>query len=416
MTAERQTGKPEISAQKRSIKLAPALGDWTTYKPPQILVKKVKTGLYGFDRLSKKELTATLFIHYRFVQQLLKKLKVDLGMAVELFQTQVEQNTYLSFLRGLSGPVVQCRVTAENLAEPILLFIEQTNANTIINYALGSVDLEPISRGLTEAEKITLKTALDEYLPLLNASFNQTLGNLQLTIISSPDVIMDPTINPNSTLAAFSADISLADNAAAKITIAYPGGTLKNLLNAYEQIEDSRPLDFARLSAKLLAKIFVPIKAILGETTLTTNELQNFESGDVISLDVSTAEPVSLAIGEEVKLSCQPGLKNKKLAARLLLNRDGAGTEVPPPTTTSTETPAPTHDQTPAPVSGTEAPMAEAVPVDNLADIDTTLDEGFNDASFSEENFDEDILDEDTNAGQDFSTELPEDKLPENGL
>ncbi|MFA4843958.1 MAG: hypothetical protein WC632_03280, partial [Candidatus Margulisiibacteriota bacterium] len=62
---ERSTTKPEIASQKKVVKLPPAIGDWTTYRAPKILVKKVKTGLYGFDRLSKEELKHLLRIHYR---------------------------------------------------------------------------------------------------------------------------------------------------------------------------------------------------------------------------------------------------------------------------------------------------------------------------------------------------------------
>src|SRR3989338_4437024 len=103
--AERTLTKPEIAAQKRVIKLPPAIGDWTTYRPPKVLVKKIKTGLYGFDRLSKDELNQVLLIHYRFIHGFLKGLKVDLGMGAELSSCQVEQTTYLNFLRTMAGPL-----------------------------------------------------------------------------------------------------------------------------------------------------------------------------------------------------------------------------------------------------------------------------------------------------------------------
>jgi len=203
MALERQTSKPEIAAQKKTIKLAPAIGDWTTYKPPKVLVKKVKTGLYGFDRLSKEELNQVLLIHYRFLQDLLKRFRIDLGLAVELFTVQAQQTTYLNFLRGLMGPMVQLKIEVAGLHDPILLLLDISLANSIINYALGSIDLEPVNRSLTEAEQITLVTALKEYLPSFGQAFEHTITNLKLSYISSPDVIIDPTINPDSTLAGF---------------------------------------------------------------------------------------------------------------------------------------------------------------------------------------------------------------------
>ncbi|MBI5399458.1 FliM/FliN family flagellar motor switch protein [Candidatus Saganbacteria bacterium] len=407
MTTEKQTGKPEIGAQKRVIKLAPALGDWTTYKPPRILVKKVKSGLYGFDRLSKKELTLALTIHYRFIQQLLKRFKADLDLAVELSQTQMEQTTYLSFFRPLTGSFVQCRLNVPDFSEPIFFFLEQSNANAIINYALGSIDLEPINRALTEAEKITLTTALNEYLPLLNEAFNQTLNGVNLNIISSPDVIMDPTVSHTSTLAAFSADISLADNPPAKLIIAYPGYTLKKLLAAHQETEDNKSLDFSRLPAKLQAAITVSVSAILGETTLTATELQQFEVGDVVTLEADTSEPITATVGEDFKLFCQPGLKNKKLAARVVGLQETTDIELPPPLPPE-PLPQPPAEQEAAANPTTEMPAAE-MPEPNPETEEEQFEDKF------DENFDEDILDEDF-LTEEQTAEIPEDKQPGSAL
>src|SRR3989338_1452251 len=140
--------KPEIASQKRGIKLPPAIGDWTTYRPPKILVKKVKSGLYGFDRLSKTEVNQALLIHYKFVQDLLRRLKIDLGLAVEFLSCQIEQTTYLNFLRTLNEPTAQGKLSIGGLHEAIQLFFDLNLSNSIINHALGSRDLEPLNRGL----------------------------------------------------------------------------------------------------------------------------------------------------------------------------------------------------------------------------------------------------------------------------
>ncbi|OGC09424.1 hypothetical protein A3F86_03510, partial [candidate division WOR-1 bacterium RIFCSPLOWO2_12_FULL_45_9] len=288
---EQQTSKPEIASQKRAIKFAPAIGDWTTYKPPKVLVKKVKSGLYGFDRLSKEELNRFLFIHYCFTQELLKRFKRDLGMAEELFAVQVEQTTYLNFLRTLIGPVVQCKISVPDLHEPILLFLDIALANSIINYALGSVDLDPINRSLTEAEKTALTTTLSEYLPSLSLAFDGALANLSLTITGSPDVVIDQTINPTSTMAIYSAEISLADNPPARLFIVYPGHALTNLLTKFKEKETAKPLDFSRFPATLLSKVMVNTIATLGETSLTMNNINELAVGDVVSLETDITSP-----------------------------------------------------------------------------------------------------------------------------
>ncbi|MBU0672781.1 MAG: FliM/FliN family flagellar motor switch protein, partial [Candidatus Margulisbacteria bacterium] len=331
MALERQASKPEIASQKREIKLSPAIGDWTTYKPPKILVKKIKTGLYGFDRLSKDELNQVLFIHYRFVQDLLKRFKIDLGLAIEFFSVQVEQTTNLNFLRRLTGPVVQCKIKINGLHEPIFFFLELPLANSIINYSLGSIDLEPINRALTEAEINTLEATLSQYLPLFGAAFEHAITDITIAVVSSPDVTMDTTINPTSTLVSFNAELSLADNPPGKIIVAYPGSSLKGLLTKFKQIEQNKVLDFSRLPASLLSKITSPVCAQLGETNLTTNELRQFEVGDVVSLETTISSPLALSVGKELKLLCQAGIKNKKAATRIVGLRESTEIELPPP-------------------------------------------------------------------------------------
>lgn len=410
MALERQISKPEIAAQKISIKLAPAIGDWTTYHPPKVLVKKVKTGLYGFDRLSKKELNQILLIHYRFIQDLSKRLKIDLGMAVELFTVQVEQTTYLNFLRTLMGRMVQCKIKVAGLHDPIFLFLELSLANSIINYALGSVDLEPINRGFTEAEKTTLITALTEYLPALSNAFANAVKDLSLSVVSSPDVIIDSTISPASTFVSFAAEIALADNPSGKIFFSYTGTALKKILEKFQQKDRSKPLDFSRLPATLLSTITSPFSARLGETTLTTDELYQFEIGDVVSLDTTINSPIPAAIGEALKLSCQPGIKDKKASIRLIGLQDAAEVELPPPELTTDkvimELPKEEIKEEPAGAALIEeAQPQEKTPLE-------TKEESLPEDDFDTELSDEDFLEEE----EDLSEEFPEDKFPEDEL
>ena len=231
--AERPLTKPEIASQKRVIKLAPAIGDWTTYRPPRVLVKKVKTGLYGFDRLSKEELNRVLLIHYRFVQDLLKSLAIDLGVGVELFSCQVEQTTYLNFLRTITGQVVQGSLSLPEIHEKIQVFFDLSVANSIINHALGSHDLEALNRGLTEAENSIFTNTVTEYLPGYTLAFENIFAEPTFSMVSSPDATPDPSVSPSSTFVAFSAEVTINDSPPEKIIFGYTGGMLKKLIESF---------------------------------------------------------------------------------------------------------------------------------------------------------------------------------------
>ncbi|MFA6548385.1 MAG: FliM/FliN family flagellar motor switch protein [Candidatus Margulisiibacteriota bacterium] len=401
MALERQPSKSEIGSQKKVIQLPRALGDWTNYKAPDVQIRKVRSGLYGFDRLSKEDLNLLLLIHYRFIQHLFSDLKVDLRLAIEILSLQVEQTTYLTFLRTLSGPMVQCKIQLPETHESILLFIDLPLANTIINYSLGSVDIEDINRGLTEAEQTVLTTSLSKFMPALRSIYENVIGEPTLSIVSSPDVIIDPTINTDSTFASFSATVSLADNPPGKIQVGYVGNYLKNILARYRKAEESRPLDFSRLPASLLAKVKNRLTVTLGETQLMTGELSSLEVGDVVLLENPIDAPLPASIGKTLTLPAQPGNRNKKSAVRLVGLKGSADIELPPPEVSSpsapTPVPAPTPISTPAP-----NPALSPLPKEEIKEEEDLLGE-------------EDLLDEDLGE-EEFEEEFPEDEFPEDKL
>jgi flagellar motor switch protein FliM len=322
--------KSEIASQKKVIKLAPAIGDWTTYRPSKILVKKIKTGLYGFDRLSKAELGQVLLIHYRFTQELLKRFKIDLKMGVEFFGCQVEQTTYLSFLRTLGSPVAQGKIAIADIHDGIQVFFDLSLADSIINHALGSRDLEPLNRGLTEAETAVLSTTFTEYLPAFRQAFENIFADPLFSVVSSPEATFDTSINSASTFIFFSAEVSLGENPAGRIVFGYPAPTLKSLLKIFKEKSQIKTINFNRLPAPVLNKIVVNLSALLGKTVLLASELNQLEVGDVVALDSSINSALPLTIGSLFRLLYQPGVRNKKKIVRFAAFREEEIEIIPP--------------------------------------------------------------------------------------
>src|SRR3989338_135066 len=372
--------KPEIASQKRGIKLPPAIGDWTTYRPPQILVKKVKSVLYGFDRLSKDELNDALLVHYKFISGLLRRLKIDLGLAVEFLSCQVEQTTYLNFLRTLSGAQAQGKLSITGLHETIQVFFDLNIANSIINHALGSHDLEQLNRALTDAETAAFTTALAEYLPLFADAFNAIFPDPSFSFVGSPDATLDPSVTPTSTFVAFAADAAIND-IPGRIVFGYPGNSLKNLLKAYNEKKKIRPLNFGRLPAAVLNKLLIPAAACLGRTSLLNSELHRLEVGDVVSLDTSINAPAKLELSGDLSFNVQPGLRGKKKAVRLT----GFGEEI------TIIPPLPLEEEAPPPA------LSEELPAEAAAEIPAAEEPSFEEefkAEELEDEFAEDFLEE----------------------
>jgi len=374
--ADKTPNKPEIASQKRVIKLTPAIGDWTTYRPPKVLIKRVKSGLYGFDRLSREDLALGLKVHYNFVSRLLDRLKVELGIGVEFLSCQAEQTTYLNFLRSLAGQVVQCQLNLAEINDGIQLFCGLEIANSLINHALGSHDTEALNRALTEAEKEVFTAALTEYLAEYRTAFLSAISEPSFRLVSAPEITLDQSVNPSAAFIAFTAEVILNDNQPARIVFGYPGSALKTLLRAYKEKEAEQPLNFGRLPAALLNRLAIKVEGLLGFTALHTSELHRLEVGDVVSLDTPINAPVTLVIGRKLKLPGQPGTRNKKKSVRIAALGENAAVELTPPFAPAEEVKAPP----PAPV---KPPPAPAQPAPELPSEDIFAEEPLADDDFS---------------------------------
>jgi flagellar motor switch/type III secretory pathway protein FliN len=205
---------------------------------------------------------------------------------------------------------------------------------------------------------------------------------------------MDPTVNPSSTYVSFSAEAALAENPPGKIMLAYPGSALKALLTKYRQKDAAKPLDFSRLPAMLLAKILAPLSATLGETQLSTDEIHQLETGDVVSLDTSIASPVPLEIGNILKLLGQPGTRNRKAAIRIIGFKETPEVELAPPELA----PPPPPPKKPEEIKVPEKEM----PVKKIAEELPEEEEEFTEEDLLEEEFPEEEFEEEE--------ELPEEE------
>jgi len=164
-------------------------------------------------------------------------------------------------------------------------------------------------------------------------------------------------------------------------------------------MDKSKELDFSRLPGSLLSQIKAPLSAVLGETNLTTNEINRFEVGDVVSLDTTINSPIAITIGNMLKLVSQPGIKNKRSAARLIGLKEGTEIELPPPELASEKpepapapAPAPKPEPIPKPAPAPKKPMPKKPVAKPLPEefLDEEDDDILTDDMFS----DEDILGE----------------------
>lgn len=375
--------KSEISPQKRSLKLAPMLGDWTTYKPPQNLIKKVKTGLYGFDRLSEDELKTAHLLHYVAAQKFCELVKSTFKVGSELYLVDAQQNTYSSFFNSFSLPILQCKIISSNFNDEVFLSFDLSLIDTLINASLGSQDISKLNRGLSEAEEIIADEILQDIAPLFLGIFQDTLQSQKLTKVGAPNIVQNQGIPEQSTFVHFTIEVSL-NNVIGKIVLGYSGTFIKTLLKQLGQKVKKPNLALSKLHPSIFSIVKSPVSVKLGVTNLNMSEIQGLEVGDVITFEqsIDSAIPISLSHGHSIL--GQPGIKNGKTAVKVVAIGKDKAVKIEPPAYALQDEEDPDSGDNPEENVVDEEPIEE--------DFENTQKEGNDELKFEDDEFsDEDL-------------------------
>ncbi len=325
-----EKSRAEISPQKRSLKLAPMLGDWTTYKPPRTLVKKIKIGLYGFDRLSGEELKQAHIMHYNFAQELCHKLKTKLRLGIELFSVDAFQNTYANFIKNFTAPIFQGKFKASNYHDEIFVAFDLNVVDSIINSALGSQDTYKLNRGLTEAENMILNEVLQEHLASFADIFKGILQNELFEKVTSPNIQADNSLTQQSTFVYFTMEVNINDSIG-KIVFGYNGFFLKNLLKKMNQTGKKSPLQINKLPSSIFGLVDIPVSVSIGKTNLVMNEINSLEVGDVVSFDQNIENAIQINLSEGHTIMGQIGKRNGKFVVKVVAIEKDKNLKIAPP-------------------------------------------------------------------------------------
>jgi flagellar motor switch protein FliM len=66
-----------------------------------------------------------------------------------------------------------------------------------------------------------------------------------------------------------------------------------------------------------IEQTLVPVKAILGRTTLLVSDFIEIQPGDVIALDTNINGDLEVLVGDIHKFNAKPGVKKNKVSAKI---------------------------------------------------------------------------------------------------
>lgn len=286
--------------------------------------KQVKN--YDFARPSKfsKDHLRTLEIIFENYGRLLStNLPAYLRKNVQVEVVNAEANTYSEFANALSNPVILGVVNFAPLEGNIIIELSANLGFTIVDRMLGGggAPLER-NRDFTEIELIILERVLEVCTNLLVDPWESVVS-------------IEPRLERIETNSQFAQFISLGEMTAI-ITMSVKIGSVEGLMNIcipyscvepvidklntkywYSSMKESDSGAYQEVIEDIIDYAKIPVKAMLGRSTISVNDYINIQIGDIIKLDTKVNDELEVYVGNIKKFTALPGATSDSYAVRV---------------------------------------------------------------------------------------------------
>ena len=304
----------------RSIKLGPAIGDWTTiqFQDPsleEINVSQIRN--VNFDSLPREEMQRLHMVHYRLAEEMCKKLSEDMDIKIELHTIMATQLSYEDFLNSQNEKIVQADYVIPEFGRVNVLY-DWELADMVVNRLTGGKGEESELETFTDLESTILETQMEELIPLFSDSWRDIFPTDAVDMsFSYGQYQYDQKISLREAYVMFSFYVYFGKGELRRVMWAYPNDVIRSLLSAANRLPNPT-IQNIMLKEKTLRTIRVPVHANLGQAVLTMQELSNLQPGDVIPLDTEFDQPILCEIGDDTILPTQIGVVENRLGLQVL--------------------------------------------------------------------------------------------------
>ena len=299
-------------------------GDITTDDLKDSTEKQVKN--YDFARPSKfsKEHLRTLEIIFEHYGRLLSThLPAYLRKTVQIEVMNSEAITYSEFANALANPVLLGVVNFAPLEGNIILELDCDLGYAMIDRMLGGqgVPLEK-PREFSEIELIIIERIVNICTNLLiepwenvvdieprlerietNSQFAQIISPAEMTAIVTLNIKMGGVEGLMNICIPYTCVEDVID----KLNTKYWYSTL--------QIRDDKHYEDAIES--IISRAQIPVRAVLGKSTISVNDFGNIQIGDVIRLNSKVDDELEVYVGNIKKFTALPGASSDAYAVRV---------------------------------------------------------------------------------------------------
>ena len=286
--------------------------------------KQIKN--YDFARPAKfsKEHLRTLEIIFEHYGRLLStNLPVYLRKAIQVEVMNSEAVSYSEFSNALSNPVLLGIINFAPLKGNIILEIASNLGYAMVDRMLGG-EGEPLekTREFSEIELLILERILTVCVNLLHEPWENVVDiHPRLERIETNSQFAQ-IISPSEMIAIVTINIKIGD-VEGLMNVCLPYLTLEDIMDKlntkywYSTMQDKDEQQYVDAIETLISKAPIPMKAVLGNSTISVSDFSGLQVGDIIRLDTKVNQELDVFVGNIKKFTALPGSSGDKYAVRI---------------------------------------------------------------------------------------------------
>ena len=286
--------------------------------------KQVKD--YDFKRPAKfsKEHLRTLEIIFEHYGRLLStNLPVYLRKNVQVSVNSSETVTFSEFTNAFSNPVILSILNFSPLTGSIIMELSPNLGFAIIDRMLGGQG-EPLerTRDFSEIEMTILEKILVICMQLLREPWKNVIEISPILERIETNPQFAQIISPSDMIAIVTLNIKIGE-VAGLMNICLPYFTLENIMDKlntkywFSTMQDNNDEDYQEHIEALIKRVDIPVKAILGHSSISVIDFMNLQLGDIIRLDSSVDSELTVYVGNIKKFTALPGAVGDNYAVRV---------------------------------------------------------------------------------------------------
>ncbi|MFD2044111.1 flagellar motor switch protein FliM [Ornithinibacillus salinisoli] len=289
--------------------------------------KEKKVRVYDFKRalrFSKDQIRSIGRIHENYARLLTTYFSSQLRSYVNITVASVDQIPYEEFIRSIPNITVLNVFSVAPLEGRLIMEVNPNIAYSMLDRVLGGRG-ESVNKidNLTEIETILISQLLEKGFSSIKEAWASLIDMEPILEEFEVNPQFLQLVSPNETVVVVSLNTTVGETSG-MINICIPHIVLEPIISKLSvqywmqtTTKKRDPEAYEKLS-KNLQNADVELKALLGKSTISIQQFLELNNEDVIALDQSIDQPLTMKINNEDKFYVQPGKYKNKLSVQVL--------------------------------------------------------------------------------------------------